>query len=95
MRLPSILAILIILIFLVVATGCSTPVPIVPPFPDVPASIKKACPDLKKVDESTTKLSDIVGVVADNYSQYYDCKSRVDDWIEWYDTQKGIFDKIK
>lgn len=95
MRLPSILAILLILLFLVIATGCSTPVPIVPAFPAVPVSLKQTCPDLKKVDESTTKLSDIVGSVADNYQLYYDCKSRVDDWIEWYDTQKGIFDKIK
>ena len=95
MRLPSILAIFLILLFLIVAAGCSTPAPIVLAFPAVPVNLKQACPDLKNVDESTTKLSDIVKSVADNYRQYYDCKSQVDDWIEWYNTQKGIFDKIK
>jgi len=95
MRLPSILTMLLILLVLVIVTGCSTPVPVVPAFPAVPISLKQACPDLKNVDESTTKLSDIVKSVADNYRQYYDCKSQVDDWIEWYNTQKGIFDKIK
>jgi hypothetical protein len=78
-----------------VAAGCSTPVPIVPAFPAVPTSLKETCPDLKKVDESTTKLSEVIETVADNYHQFYDCKSKVDDWIEWYNTQKGIFDKIK
>jgi hypothetical protein len=95
MRLPSILTMILILLVLIIITGCSTPAPIVPAFPAVPVNLKQACPDLKNVDESTTKLSDIVKSVADNYRQYYDCKSQVDDWIEWYNTQKGIFDKIK
>ena len=76
-------------------TGCATSVPIVPPFPSVPESLMKACPDLKPVDTETIKLSDVLGAVTDNYHQYYDCKSQVDDWIEWYKTQKGIFNKIK
>jgi hypothetical protein len=95
MRLPSVLAIFLILLLLILASGCSTPVPIVPPFPNVPESLKKACPDLKPVNADTTKLSDVLTAVTDNYRQYYDCKSQVDDWIEWYTTQKGIFDKIK
>ena len=95
MRLPSILTIFLILLFLIVAAGCSTPVPVVPAFPAVPVSLKQTCPDLKKISESTTKLSEVVEVIADNYRLYYDCKSQVDDWIEWYDTQKKIIDKIK
>ena len=83
------------ILLLVFLTACSTPVPIVPPFPDVIAGLKETCPNLKKIDESTTKLSEVVEIVTDNYQLYYDCKSKVDDWIEWYTTQKGIFDKIK
>jgi hypothetical protein len=84
-----------LIITAVVLTGCATSVPVVPPFPDVPESLMKTCPDLKPVDSETIKLSDVLSAVADNYHQYYDCKSQVDDWIEWYKTQKGIFNKIK
>jgi hypothetical protein len=95
MRLPSILAILLILLFLMVAAGCSTPVPVVPPWPNTPDDLKVTCPDLKTVDESTTKLSDVISTVTANYQQYYDCKGKVDDWIEWYNTQKSLQSKIK
>jgi hypothetical protein len=53
-----------------------------------------ACPDLKQTAE-TTKLSEILPVVVDNYGQYYACKDSVDSWIDWYNSQKKIFDSIK
>ena len=85
-----------LLIVLVLAlTGCANNIPIVPPFPSIPDSLRKSCPDLKPIDAETTKLSEVLTAVTDNYRQYYDCKSQVDDWLEWYTTQKGIFDKIK
>lgn len=84
-----------LIILAVALTGCATNVPIVPPFPNVPESLMKVCPDLKPVDSETIKLSDVLSAVTNNYQQYYDCKSQVDDWIEWYKTQKGIFNKIK
>lgn len=82
-------------ILVITLSGCATNVPIIPPFPDVPETLMKACPDLKLVKDGTTKLSEVLSTVTDNYHQYYDCKSQVDDWIEWYKTQKGIFNKIK
>ena len=62
-----------------------------PAWPDVPDELIKACPDLKQVS-NTHKLSDVLEVVADNYSTYYDCKSKVDDWIIWYNGQKKIYE---
>ena len=53
-----------------------------------------ACPDLAQIPE-TNKLSEVLPVVADNYGQYYTCKDTVDSWIDWYNTQKKIFDNIK
>jgi len=86
----------LIVSLLLCLTACSTTsVPVVPPFPNTPDDLKVTCPDLKMVDETTTKLSDVVESVTSNYQQYYDCKSKVDDWIEWYNTQKSIHDKIK
>lgn len=64
-------------------------------FPDVPDDLKIACPALREVDPKTTKLSEVVGVVTDNYGTYQECKIKVDGWVEWYNTQKGIFESVK
>lgn len=85
------------LIFLapLLLTGClfKQPVPVKQVWPDVPKELLEACPDLKKVEPNTTKLSDIISVVSDNYATYYDCKAKVDDWIIWYNGQKKIYDE--
>ena len=84
---------LLALIPFLLLVGCGTPIPIKQSFPEVPKELQEACPDLKTVNPKTDKLSDIVTVVSDNYAQYYDCKAKVDDWIEWYKTQQTIYDK--
>ena len=73
--------------------GCST-APIVPKFPDVPQELLTECPDLKQT-EPTTKLSDVVKVVADNYGRYHECRIKAEVWTEWYKTQKKIFEGVK
>jgi hypothetical protein len=83
-----------ILLFPLLLTGCLT-TPIAPTFPEVPAELLVACPDLKQVDPSTTKLSEVVGIVAGNYGQYQECQIKVDTWIEWYKHQRVIFESIK
>jgi len=75
--------------------GCSTPAPITMKFPGAPTELLESCPDLKLLENDTTKLSKALEVVADNYSQYYQCQLKVDNWIEWYNTQKKIFDSLK
>lgn len=82
-----------ILLVAVLLTGClgkDNP-PVKQVWPDVPKDLLEACPDLKQVDPKVSKLSDIIDVVADNYSTYYDCKSKVDDWIIWYKGQRDIY----
>jgi hypothetical protein len=74
--------------------GCLT-TPTIATFPEVPAELLVACPDLKLIDPATTKLSEVVGIVAGNYGQYQECQIKVDTWIEWYNGQKKIFDSIK
>jgi hypothetical protein len=53
----------------------------------------EACPDLKTT-EPTEKLSEVLNVVVDNYGQYHECKIKVDTWVEWYNTQKNIFESV-
>ena len=84
---------LLLIVPVLLLTGClSTPVQ--RSFPEVPEELKVACPDLMLL-EPTTKLSEVVSVVAKNYGQYQECQIKVDTWIEWYKTQKQIFESIK
>jgi hypothetical protein len=45
--------------------------------------------------EPTTKLSEVVSVVAKNYGQYQECQIKSETWVEWYKTQKQIFESVK
>jgi len=82
----------IILAFL--ATGCSTVVPVKAKFPDVPERIMVKCPQLEKVSETPT-LSDVAKTVTNNYTTYYECAVKHDAFVEWYQTQKRIFESVK
>lgn len=86
---------LLLLASVVVLTGCATSVPVVPKFPEVPAQLLEACPDLKTVDPKNDKLSTIVDTVADNYQEYYGCKDKVNDWAVWYRKQQEIWKTLK
>jgi len=83
-----------LLIFLLL-TGCSTTVPVARKFPEMPESLGKPCAPLIQIKEDTTKLSEVITVVVDNYTEYHLCSDRVDMWIEWYKLQKEHFDSVK
>jgi phage FluMu protein Com len=81
------------LFLLILMSGCSTVVPVTVKFPDAPDRIKIKCPQLKTLNEEA-KLSDIAKTITENYTTYYECAVRNDTWIEWYETQKIIFEKL-
>ena len=85
----------LLLVGIILLSGCATSVPITMSFPQVPEEFKKTCPALKEVDPNTTKLSEVISVVSENYGTYQECKIQVDNWIEWYETQKKIFESVK
>jgi len=85
---------LAILLLPFMLAGCLA-TPVQRHFPEVPSDLKAACPALREVDPATTKLSDVVSVVSENYGQYQECKIKVDGWIEWYNTQRKIFEEVK
>jgi hypothetical protein len=76
-------------------SACATSVPVTMNFPQVPEELKASCPDLKTIPEGTTKLSEVVTVVTENYGQYQECKIKIDAWTQWYNSQKKIFESIK
>lgn len=85
--------ILMILPVLLLA-GCLGTAPVKRNFPEIPEELKTSCPDLKTIEPGTTQLSKVITVVTDNYSSYHECKVKVDAWLEWYKTQKQIFDSV-
>ena len=88
---------LLIAVVVLSLTGCAMfqkPVPVKRTFPAVPTELVEACPDLKKT-EPTEKLSEVLKFVVDNEGQYHECKIKVDTWVEWYNTQKDIFESVK
>ena len=84
----------LLLVSMIVLSGCSTTVPVTVKFPEVPSDLMSTCPDLKQTPP-TSKLSDVLQVVTDNYSQYYECRVKLDSWIEWYKTQRTLFEELK
>ena len=79
----------------VILAGCATAVPVERHFPDVPKEINEACHDLVMLKDDTSKLSDVVSNVSGNYSQYHECRGKVDAWVEWYKQQREIFEEVK
>ena len=85
---------IIVILSALLLTAClSTPVKRT--FPEIPSDLKTACPDLAQMDANTSKLSEVINTVSVNYSTYHECKIRVDAWMEWYKTQKSIFEEVK
>ena len=56
--------------------------------------MREKCPQLKSIDDSA-KLSDIAKTIAENYTTYHECSIKNDAWLEWYDTQKKIYESVK
>ena len=77
----------------VLLAGCTT-VPLDRNFPEAPKELMEQCPDLKQTPE-TDKLSDVLGVVNENYGLYHRCQDRNGKWIKWYSEQKKIFESVK
>jgi hypothetical protein len=82
------------ILFVALLTGCSTTVPVVAKFPEVPKHLLVKCPQLNKVNDDA-KLSDIAKTITVNYTEYYTCAVKNDAWIEWYQVQKNIFEGLK
>ena len=83
------------LLILLLLAGCSTTVPVARKFPEIPDMLKETCKPLSQIKEGTTKLSEVITVVTDNYMEHHKCSDKVDMWIEWYSLQKENFDSVK
>jgi hypothetical protein len=73
-------------------TGCVAPVK--RNFPEIPSVLEQPCVDLKSVP-TTNKLSTVLEVVTENYAMYRECQIKSETWLDWYRTQKKIFDSVR
>lgn len=78
--------------FVLILSGC-TAVPVKQSFPEIPNSIKQPCAPLLEVSEGTTKLSDVLVVVTNNYALYHECQLKTETWLNWYNAQREIYGK--
>ncbi len=85
---------IILMFVLAMCAGCSTTVPVTAKFPEAPRLGLGTCPQLQSVKDGV-KLSELTSTVTMNYSTYYECAVRVDQWNEWYAVQKKIFESTK
>jgi len=87
---------LIAIIFLL--SGCAsleTPVPVAPKFPDVPKELLEKCPKLILIQGEAVTLSSVIKTTVENYTLYHECSVKQEHWIEWYNSQKRIYEDLK
>ena len=82
----------VIILSVLLLTACVA-VPVERKFPTVPDVLTQQCAQLEEVPVGTTKLSDILIVVTNNYALYHECQLKVETWNEWYNAQKKIYEK--
>ena len=83
------------LVSLVFLTGCATSVPVTMSFPQVPEALAKPCDLLLPLDTTKKDLTDLLENTTDNYAKAKECHAKSKAWLEWYETQRKIFEEVK
>jgi len=85
----------VLLLSLLLISGCSIYKPVVPSFPEIPPELRSKCPQLESIDKEQVYLSDLMKTVTKNYTKYYTCAELVESWQDWYTKQKSNADTVK
>ena len=81
---------------LLILAGCSTTVPVTVKFPEAPKVLLENCPPLQTIDkQENVSIIDITKNVTANYTTYYECGTKVENWIEWYNEQQKLWKTLK
>lgn len=80
---------------LLLLTGCATSVPVTMSFPQAPEALTKPCDLLLPLEANKRELSDLLINSTDNYAKAKECHAKSKAWLEWYETQKKIFEEVK
>lgn len=78
----------------ILLASCSTAVPLTPKFPDAPDTLLQGCPkQLETISGDNVTIIDFTKTVVKNYGTYHECAAKYDSWIEWYQTQKKLWNE--
>lgn len=84
-----------LLLVTLLVTGCTTVVPVTQPWPEAPGlQATQSCSSLQKLGDNP-QLSQVAKTVVNNYSEYYQCATKLQAWIEWYKQQKIIYQGLQ
>ena len=86
---------LLLIIALLALTSCSLAPPARPAWPEAPTEILQPAPNLTPLGKDQHNLSDLIENANINYSEYFSLRNKYNAWIEWYNTQKKIYDNSK
>lgn len=78
------------ILIVLLLVGCTTTVAVRTTFPTATPELMKQCENLKKVEGENVSITDMLKVVVQNYTLYYECSAKVDGWQDWYNEQKKI-----
>lgn len=82
----------LLLVFLIVLTGCKT-IPVNQSMPSLPTEFPSSCKELLIIEGNKVLLSKFVETVAANYSIYHECALHYENLYQWYNKQREIFNK--
>jgi uncharacterized lipoprotein len=84
----------LLLLSVIFLSACSTVVPVKQQFPALPEELSQTCKPLETIEGTTTTLSNLMEVVAKNYSTRHECAAQLEAVLEWYNKQKKIFEEV-
>ena len=84
----------LIIVSALILAGCVS-VPVDRKFPKTPDELTQPAPELKTLDVTNPQLSDLISNANDNYAEYYKLRDKYNGWLDWYNTQKQIFESVK
>lgn len=83
---------LILALVLLLLMSCSTTVPVVQKFPEVPELLQEPCSKLQTITGEKISIIDFTKTVTANYTLYHECSAKNSAWLDWYQKQKSIFE---
>lgn len=83
------------ILLILALSACSTTVPVKQQFPVAPSILLEKCPQLQKVDSDKGTMREMLRVVIENYSTYYQCAAKTHGWQDWYGEQKRVYEDTK
>jgi len=86
----------LILITLLVLSGCANNPPVLMPWPGHPTDLDTPTTDLTPLaTDVPVTLTDLIENANDNFAKYYILKEKYEGWQTWDKSQKQIHDSVK